>query len=520
MEIIVGKLSNRQMAPFGQLLNMFSDAAEARLHYQQAQSISAGLLFVDNETVVGAVLYRNEGGHIVLVSTLAWKTVDRLTLFEQLMTYFSKHRVKSLQMKVAPNQANSPLLDGFERVDELTYRRTFSYPVALVLGGGGAHGAFEAGVFDVLKSRGIIPHEVLGVSVGSINAMSFMHLDSTISHATWDTLTTDVVYEVPEVGVSRVDFSKTVATHLVGRHYFEKESLRQLIYPVVAHELATPRLAEMTLVATELPLLRPASFSVTDETTADELTDWILASSAFYPVVSPVMINGKQYIDGGYSNNLPINIAADHGAKEIYAVSIMDGVPEDWTRPDDAVVHYIRTPWQFGPLLDFFPDLSGEYVTLGEIRTKQVLGELGGHYYALPADVDISWLGGVQLVKWLATDPVTAPIANALTELPVWLAWQQWLARDIDPDATGDEAGQGLATIERLARLLAVDKLQEYDLTTFVAAIVAAGRTNRQALPTPTHHLTRTYILANLDVVLTGVLYLLSKSEKTSRINK
>lgn len=84
----------------------------------------------------------------------------------------------------------------------------------------------------------------------------------------------------------------------------------------------------------------------------------------------------------------------------------------------------------------------------------------------------------------------------------------------------GDEAGQGLATIERLARLLAVDKLQEYDLTTFVAAIVAAGRTNRRALPTPTHHLTRTYILANLDVVLTGVLYLLSKSEKTSRINK
>ena len=89
------------------------------------------------------MLYRNEGGHIVLVSTLAWKTVDRLTLFEQLMMYFSKHRMKTLQMKVAPNQANSPLLDGFERVDELTYRRTFSYPVPLVLGGGGAHGRLK-----------------------------------------------------------------------------------------------------------------------------------------------------------------------------------------------------------------------------------------------------------------------------------------------------------------------------------------------------------------------------------------
>ncbi|KIU21190.1 hypothetical protein ff3pr_00231 [Weissella cibaria] len=42
MEIIVGKLSNRQMAPFGQLLNMFSDAAEARLHYQQHRVYQQG----------------------------------------------------------------------------------------------------------------------------------------------------------------------------------------------------------------------------------------------------------------------------------------------------------------------------------------------------------------------------------------------------------------------------------------------------------------------------------------------
>lgn len=519
MPIVVGKLTPQQVAPFGQLLNMYADAAEARDRYNATSADAQGLLFVtDDDAIEAAVVYREQDGDVTLISALGWKAIDRLALFEQLITYFSKQRVKSLTIKVAPNQTNSPLLAGFNRVAELTYRHDFAYPVALVLGGGGAHGAFEAGVFDVLKARGIVPQEVLGVSVGSINAMSFMHLNSDISHHTWDTLTTDVVYEVDEVGVSRTDFTKTIATHLVGRHYFNKESLRELIYPVVVHELATPRLAEMTLVATEFPLLKAAPYSVTDETTADELTDWILASSAFYPVVSPVMINGKQYIDGGYSNNLPINLAADHGAKEIYAVSIMDGVPENWERPEDAVVHFIRTPWQFGPLLDFFPDLSATYVRLGEIRTRQVLGELGGYHFALPADVNFSWLGGSQLVKWLATDPVTAPIAALLTDLPVWLAWQQWIRRDADPEQKETAAGQGLATIERLARLLDVDKLAEYDLTTFIEAIVTAGKEKRDMLPMPTGTISRTYMLANLDVVLSAVLFLLSKSEKTSRI--
>lgn len=170
------------------------------------------------------------------------------------------------------------------------------------------------------------------------------------------------------------------------------------------------------------------------------------------------------------------------------------------------------------PTARLFPDLSATYVRLGEIRTRQVLGELGGYYYALPADIDFSWLGGSQLVKWLATDPVTAPIAALLTDLPVWLAWQQWIRRDADPEQKETPKGQGLVTVERLARLLEVDKLTEYDLTSFIAAIITAGKEKRDVLPMPTGAVSRAYILANLDVVLSAVLFLLSKSEKTSRI--
>jgi len=42
--------------------------------------------------------------------------------------------------------------------------------VALVLQGGGALGAYQAGVFEGLVEAGIEPHWVAGVSIGAINA--------------------------------------------------------------------------------------------------------------------------------------------------------------------------------------------------------------------------------------------------------------------------------------------------------------------------------------------------------------
>jgi NTE family protein len=62
------------------------------------------------------------------------------------------------------------------RIDE---RRTFkktATPVspfaitALVLQGGGALGAYQAGVYEVLSEAGYEPHWIAGISIGGINA--------------------------------------------------------------------------------------------------------------------------------------------------------------------------------------------------------------------------------------------------------------------------------------------------------------------------------------------------------------
>lgn len=41
--------------------------------------------------------------------------------------------------------------------------------IALVLQGGGALGAYHAGVYQALHERGILPHWIAGTSIGAIN---------------------------------------------------------------------------------------------------------------------------------------------------------------------------------------------------------------------------------------------------------------------------------------------------------------------------------------------------------------
>ena len=52
------------------------------------------------------------------------------------------------------------------------------------------------------------------------------------------------------------------------------------------------------------------------------LADAVMASSAFPGVFPPVQIGGWQYVDGGLILNVPISVAIDKGATEVYALDV------------------------------------------------------------------------------------------------------------------------------------------------------------------------------------------------------
>lgn len=167
--------------------------------------------------------------------------------------------------------------------------------LGLVLGGGGARGAFQAGALAALSTSAIKPDFVLGTSIGAINAMGLVKLAPAELVQWWLTkLPRNMFFrrggQVPFLGL-----------------------LQELVDRPTKHPW--PVLA----LAAALPAMRAHVVELTAKPSAAQL-QWLLASSAIPRVYPKVTIAGVQYVDGGMVNDLPVDVAEDLGATHIISI--------------------------------------------------------------------------------------------------------------------------------------------------------------------------------------------------------
>jgi hypothetical protein len=111
------------------------------------------------------------------------------------------------------------------------------------------------------------------------------------------------------------------------------------------------------------------------------LVDWVIASASCFPIFPARNIDGQRYIDGGYYDNLPVDMALADGMDEVVAVELH---PE-YTHPE-----YARMPWlttvrplhSLGGFLDFNPDLLRRSRLMGYQDAMKRWGRLDGFRYA------------------------------------------------------------------------------------------------------------------------------------------
>lgn len=181
--------------------------------------------------------------------------------------------------------------------------------IGLALGGGAARGFAHIGVIQVLEEAGIQPDLVVGTSAGSLVAALYasgmsgaalaelaLHMDET-ALADWS---------FPGRGLIRGEaLARFVRDHTHGR------SIEQMRLP-------------LGIVATELDSGDPILFRIGDTGAA------VRASSAVPAVFQPVLIRGREYVDGGLVSPVPVRFARQMGASLVIAVDISqapDGGP-------------------------------------------------------------------------------------------------------------------------------------------------------------------------------------------------
>ena len=112
-----------------------------------------------------------------------------------------------------------------------------------------------------------------------------------------------------------------------------------------------------------------------------------MASSACFPAMKPWEIDGQQYIDGGYCDNLPIQMAVDAGAEEIIAVDLNAvGVKRKLKESWPAELTIIEPLDDLGFLLSFDEDRSKVNMRRGYFDAMKAFGLMEGRDYAFKRD--------------------------------------------------------------------------------------------------------------------------------------
>lgn len=182
---------------------------------------------------------------------------------------------------------------------------------ALILSGGGARGAFQAGVIRYLNDVGWVPDLVCGTSVGAMNAVA---MGTGMSPADliglWQSLSRRAVYLRRPAWLIR---------SLLGRKPFASTNdtgpMRALLAQHI--DIAALRKSRMEIIISTVDMRtsQPAWFD------RSEIEIDHVAASAAIPVLFPWQtINGRPYWDGGVMHNTPIAPALIRGAREIIVV--------------------------------------------------------------------------------------------------------------------------------------------------------------------------------------------------------
>jgi NTE family protein len=209
--------------------------------------------------------------------------------------------------------------------------------IALVLQGGGALGAYQAGVYEELAQIPKEPHWVAGISIGAINAALIVgnppELRVKRMRQFWERVSANVSVFAPLIDEHRSAFhqfsSLVSATLGVPGFYrprlvppllqpegsdgalsiYDTTPLRHTLQELIDFDLINRQEVRLSVGAVNV---RTGNSVYFDNQTQRIGPEHIMASGALPPAFAPVVIDGEAYWDGGIVSNTPLQYVLDN----------------------------------------------------------------------------------------------------------------------------------------------------------------------------------------------------------------
>ena len=193
---------------------------------------------------------------------------------------------------------------------------------ALVLSGGGSKGSYQIGVWKALRDMDIKFDIVTGTSAGALNAALITQRSYKTALKTWKKINLDILF-----GEDRIESDETIDLYKMYGKKFIKDGgmntskIEQIIKDTLVPSKFYKSKLDFGLVTYNLTTKKPIQLTKKD-IPQDLLDDYLMASATCFPAFQKKEIKGEHFIDGGYYDNLPINLAIEMGADEIIAVDL------------------------------------------------------------------------------------------------------------------------------------------------------------------------------------------------------
>jgi NTE family protein len=223
--------------------------------------------------------------------------------------------------------------------------------IVLVLQGGGALGAFQAGVYHALHDAGIEPDWVIGTSIGAINASIIVGNEPGKRLAAleefWQRIAHQSIWGLwsPQIAQALANWTTVTAGlpgffapnpfAFLGAHvplgadnagYYTTAPLKRTLLELVDFSLCKRNKPRLTVGAAHVETSQMRYF---DSLQTEIDVKHVLASGALPPAFPAVCIDGEHYWDGGILSNTPTEAVFDDNPRRnslVFAVHMWNPV--------------------------------------------------------------------------------------------------------------------------------------------------------------------------------------------------
>ena len=212
---------------------------------------------------------------------------------------------------------------------------------AVVLSGGGAKGSYQLGVWKALRELHIKYDIVTGTSIGALNGVLMCENSYFKAKRIWRKLNLEYLFNELPKSNKEIDILKLFGGNFIKNGGMDIKKIETILEDNVNKRKFYNSKIDFGLITYNFTTKKPLILSK-EKIPKDKLIDYLMASATCYPAFKMKEIDGDKYIDGGYYDNLPIELAIELGAEFLIIVDL--GSPGFKKRPSKNIDSILIKP--------------------------------------------------------------------------------------------------------------------------------------------------------------------------------